>query len=154
MVFRIIFLSLSLLTAIIITNVFQLGSFESTRLELKKFYEEEINACKIIDLKEEKYPGRGMYTLFQVDCKADYYPILLEGTSWENKAYFAEGAVIRKKADTASLELEAGGKTYRFNIRSVEDERDPFLIKYIAPLVLALFIIGSLMTILNWLWKF
>ena len=152
--FRIIFFSLSLLTALIIANLFQLGSFESTRVELKKLIEEEISGCTILSLEERKYPGKGMYTLFQVDCKADYYPVLLDASSIEQEIFFTKESLIWKKANSHNLQLQSGSQTHNLKIRSIESESDNFLIKYIGSLVIGLFFIGTIMTILNWVWKF
>ena len=151
---RIVFLVLSIWAAAIISSFFQMGSFSSTRLELKAFYEKEIDACAIIDLMEKKYPGKGNYTLFKVDCSPTYFPILLDEMSATDLAYFKKQSIVRKKPNTYFLQLESNGEIWNVEIRSVDKEKDRFLSKYILSFILGLFIVASFMAILNRIWKF
>lgn len=151
---RVIFLASSILTAVIISNLFQMGSFNSTRTELKELHKEEFNGCKILEIIDKKYPGRGMYSLFKVDCKRKYYPLLFDKSPAIGLEYFDKHSVIRKNSNSNILRLEYNGENYDFVIRSIDNEKDSLLAKYILPIPISLFIVGSLLIILNWIWNF
>ena len=137
------------LCAVIIMPRLAIGTFDSTRAELNKFYESEIENCTIISTIEKKYPGAGYYNLFQVNCYEFFFPILLVDMTIEDISRFQNGVQVLKKKNTHYFKLFTEDETINMEMRRAESEKDGYFLILILTIVWSVIIIALLIALPN-----
>jgi hypothetical protein len=109
----------------------EIGTFDSTRSQINTFYETGLDSCKITKTFNRKYPGKGDYSLFKVDCIDSVLPILLENMTAKDKELFRLGSVITKDENDYNFTLQTDGIKYKMIVRYIENEKDSWGIPFI-----------------------
>ena len=122
--FLIMFLSLMGIVAMI-DYFYSKKKYKTTQEELYVLMSEEFSNNKIEKIICRQYPGMGDYSLFKVENKNTYYPILLdfnvEQEIWNS---FKRGNILTKKKGQLAVEISDGQRTIHTYFRHPKNEYD------------------------------
>lgn len=95
-----------------------------SRMELKRFYEAEMDSCTIQRIDTLDAENRGGYLVFYTNCSTDFYPISLE--DYDKRALIKVNAVVSKKANALQIHVRDNDNQYNLKIRhpDTQDDRD------------------------------
>ena len=93
-----------------------------TRHELTRFYESEMDSCKIENIDTLDVANRGGYQVFYTDCSSDFYPIFLEDNS-KNEVIKVNSLII-KNSNSLDIRILENDKHYDIKIRHPDSQDD------------------------------
>ena len=107
-------------TGIIVINLSD--NLRVTRLELTRFYETEIDTCRIERIDTLDATNHGGYQVFYTDCSNDYFPIFLEDNS--KKEFFKINSVVIKKSYSPDIYIIDNDRHHNLKIRHPDTQDD------------------------------
>jgi len=93
-----------------------------SRMELKRFYEAEMDSCTIQRIDTLDAENRGGYVVFYTNCSTDFYPIFLE--DYDKRTLIRVNAVISKKANALDIYVRDNDSQYNLKIRHPDTQDD------------------------------
>lgn len=105
--------------------------YANIKSELELFYKADLDNCRIIDIKQFKFPGMGNYAKLKTDCNRDYYPILFENMTVGRESYFKTNSKINKSENSREFYLTVDNEDHKFLIIDISYYYDSAIIYYI-----------------------
>lgn len=91
-------------------------------MELKRFYETEMDSCTIQRIDTLDAENRGGYLVFYTNCSTDFYPIFLE--DYDKRTLIRVNAVISKRANALDIYVRDNDNQYNLKIRHPDTQDD------------------------------
>ena len=93
-----------------------------TRDDLTRFYEAEMDSCKIERIDTLDVTNRGGYQVFYTDCSYDAYPIFLQ--DYNQKEIIKVNSVVIKESNSLDINIIENGKYYNLKLRHPDTQDD------------------------------
>ncbi len=93
-----------------------------SRMELKRFYEVEMDSCTIQRIDTLDVENRGGYLVFYTNCGTDFYPGFLE--DYDKRTLIRVNSVISKKANALDIYVRDNDNQYNLKIRHPDTQDD------------------------------